>query len=121
MDTKQQPEALRLAEMLTADEWPGNVTIVSYARECVAELLRQHSENETLRAGYAAARLEIESLRSQAPQQAAQANSELEDAARYRLLRRGQHWSVIDGIGNDLRAEALDAAVDAKRKQGEKQ
>lgn len=43
-----------------------------------------------------------------------------EDAARYRLLRRGQHWSVIDGIGNDLRAEALDAAVDASRKQGEK-
>ena len=41
-----------------------------------------------------------------------------EDAARYRLLRRGQHWSVIDGIGNDLRAEALDAAVDAARKQG---
>ena len=35
------------------------------------------------------------------------------DAARYRLLRRGQHWSVIDGIGNELRAEALDAAVDA--------
>ena len=41
-----------------------------------------------------------------------------EDAARYRLLRRGQHWSVIDGIGNDLRAEALDAAVDAARQGG---
>ena len=42
------------------------------------------------------------------------ADSVLEDAARYRLLRRGQHWSVIDGIGDDLlRAEALDAAVDA--------
>lgn len=43
------------------------------------------------------------------------------DAARYRLVRRGQHWSVIDGIGNDLRAEALDAAVDAARiaKEGE--
>lgn len=40
---KQQPEALRLAEMLTADEWPGSVTLVSYARECVAELLRQHA------------------------------------------------------------------------------
>ena len=26
---------------------------------------------------------------------------------------------MIDGIGNDLRAEALDAAVDAARKQGE--
>ena len=47
------------------------------------------------------------------------ADSVLEDAARYRLLRRGRHWSVIDGIGNDLlRAEALDAAVDAARKQG---
>ena len=61
---KQQPEALRLAEMLTADEWPGNVTLVSYAQECVAELLRQHAENETVRAGYAAARLEIESLKA---------------------------------------------------------
>jgi hypothetical protein len=48
----------------------------------------------------------------------ATADSAQEDAARYRLLRRGQHWSVIDGIGNDLRAEALDAAVDAARKQG---
>ena len=63
--TPAQPEALRLAEMLTADEWPGSVTLVSYARECVAELLRQHAENETLRAGYAAARLEIESLKAQ--------------------------------------------------------
>jgi len=36
-----------------------------------------------------------------------------QDAARYRMVRRGQHWSVIDGIGDDLRAEALDAAVDA--------
>lgn len=35
------------------------------------------------------------------------------DAARYRSVRRGQHWSVIDGIGNNLRADDLDAAVDA--------
>jgi hypothetical protein len=34
------------------------------------------------------------------------------DAERYRLLRRGQHWSVIDGIGDTLRAEQLDAAID---------
>ena len=47
------------------------------------------------------------------------ADSVQEDAARYRLLRRGRHWSVIDGIGNDLlRGDALDAAVDAVRKQG---
>jgi hypothetical protein len=35
------------------------------------------------------------------------------DAGRYQLLRRGQQWSVIDGIGDVLRAERLDAAIDA--------
>lgn len=35
------------------------------------------------------------------------------DGERYRLLRRGQHWSVIDGIGNVLRGDDLDAAADA--------
>jgi len=39
------------------------------------------------------------------------------DAERYRLVRRGQHWSVINGIGDTLRAEALDAAIDAARKE----
>jgi len=34
------------------------------------------------------------------------------EAERYRALRRGQHWSVVDGIGDLLRAEALDDAVD---------
>jgi hypothetical protein len=33
-------------------------------------------------------------------------------ADRYLALRRGQHWSVVDGIGDLLRAEALDDAVD---------
>ncbi len=35
------------------------------------------------------------------------------DAERYRVLRRGQHWSVINGIGDTLRADELDAAIDA--------
>ena len=35
------------------------------------------------------------------------------DAQRYREVRRGQHWSITDGIGDVLRAEILDAAVDA--------
>ena len=35
------------------------------------------------------------------------------DAERYRLLRKGQHWSVIDGIGDTLSADVLDDAVDA--------
>lgn len=37
----------------------------------------------------------------------------MKDSARYRQVRRGQKWSVIDGIGNTLRAEELDAAIDA--------
>jgi hypothetical protein len=35
------------------------------------------------------------------------------DAEAYQLLRRGQHWSVIDGVGQTLRGEELDAAVAA--------
>lgn len=65
MTDKQQSDALRLVALLDAEEWPGSMTVVSYARECVAELLRQHGELETLRTGYAAARLEIESLKAQ--------------------------------------------------------
>lgn len=41
------------------------------------------------------------------------ASGVVEYAARYQLVRRGQHWSVVDGAGNDLRGEALDAAVDS--------
>jgi len=52
MTDKKQPEALRLAELLTADEWPGHMTLVSYARECAAELRRQYAELETLRASH---------------------------------------------------------------------
>ena len=35
------------------------------------------------------------------------------DAQRYRKLRRGQHWSVVNGIGDVLCGDDLDAAVDA--------
>lgn len=35
------------------------------------------------------------------------------DEQRYQLLRRGQHWSVIDGVGDILRGDDLDAAVDS--------
>jgi hypothetical protein len=35
------------------------------------------------------------------------------DAERYRKLRRGQHWSVVDGVGKTLRGVALDVALDA--------
>lgn len=35
------------------------------------------------------------------------------DAERYQMVRRGQRWSVINGIGDELKGEALDAAADA--------
>ena len=35
------------------------------------------------------------------------------NAERYQAVRRGQKWSVIDGIGNTLRGDDLDAAIDA--------
>jgi poly-D-alanine transfer protein DltD len=37
----------------------------------------------------------------------------VKDAARYRQLRRGQKFSIVNGIGDVLRAEELDTAVDA--------
>lgn len=35
------------------------------------------------------------------------------DAERYRELRRGMYWSVVDAIGDHLRDEALDGDIDA--------
>lgn len=56
---------------------------------------------------------EVTALRNVAMQQWADRSvCDKEDAARYRLLRRGQHWSVIDGIGDTLRGDVLDAAID---------
>jgi len=43
-------------------------------------------------------------------------SADAEDAARYRELRRGQKWSVVNGIGDTLRGEELDAAIDAAMK-----
>ena len=38
-----------------------------------------------------------------------------------RSRRRGQHWSAIDGIGDTLRADGLDNAIDAALAQIEKE
>lgn len=42
------------------------------------------------------------------------------NAARYELLRRGQHWSVVNGIGDHLRADELDAAIEQEDRAAEK-
>lgn len=62
--TTQQPEALRLANMLEKPGYGWHST----PAECAAELQRLQSENEQLRAGYDAARLEIASLRERVQQ-----------------------------------------------------
>ena len=70
--TTQQPEALRLANVCS------NLTRYSMdAHLIAAELLRQHAENGTLRTGYAAARLEIESLNAQLVERAKEHADEL--------------------------------------------
>lgn len=60
MSTTQQPEALRLADALERPGYGWHST----PEQCAAELRRLHAECEALRTGYAAARLEIESLRT---------------------------------------------------------
>lgn len=74
--TDKQPEALRLAAWLHAaahiypqlneDEPGGYASEVDQVMdEAAFELRRLHAENQALRAGYAAARLEVESLKAQ--------------------------------------------------------
>ena len=40
-------------------------------------------------------------------------SADARDAERYRMVRRGQYWSVVNGIGDHLRGEVLDARIDA--------
>lgn len=54
MTDKQQPEALRLAALMEKTGARG-----SLRDETASELRRLHAENETLRMGYAAARLAL--------------------------------------------------------------
>ena len=60
--TDKQPEALRLAD--TLDLAPENGIEPQTSEDAAAELRRLHTENTALQQGYAAARLEIESLQA---------------------------------------------------------
>jgi hypothetical protein len=65
MTNEQQPEPLRIAALLEKTGAQG-----SLRDEAASELLRQYAELETLRTGYAAARLEVESLKAQLAERA---------------------------------------------------
>jgi hypothetical protein len=64
MTYKRQSDMLRLAGI--ADDGPWTY-VIGVRKEIAAELRRQSAEIETLRTGYEAARLEIESLRAAQP------------------------------------------------------
>ena len=138
--TDKQPEALRLADELEEPlhDFPEPTTLEA---EAAAELRRLHAENETLRAklrtyedlgdagsdvqllrmGYAAARLEIESLRAQGAQPA---GAQVETAygatefgwTDWRNLQDGDKRLkalVVSLFGNDHQAFAdLEALID---------
>ena len=85
MDTKQ-PNALRLADALgRAPKWQ--------QLQAAAKLRRQHAEIDTLRTGYNAARLEIESLQARVQEH----------------VRSGKDWA--------MRAEALERTITTLRAQ----
>ena len=62
MTDNTQPDALRLAGLL--ERAPEDGVEPQTAEDAAAGLRRLHAENESLQAGYAAARLEIESLQA---------------------------------------------------------
>ena len=70
--TDKQPEALELASVAETADLAGyptakkaNAYCLCLLEDCAQMIRRLHAENETLRSGYAAARLEIESLKAQ--------------------------------------------------------
>ena len=66
MTYTKYPEALRLAALYDADAGPSGLARNALAAASAAELRRLHAENATLKAGYDAARLEIDHLRGAA-------------------------------------------------------
>lgn len=99
-----QPEALRLAAWLNEGAW--HQMRLGDVEAAGRELRRLHS-------ALAAAEARNATLTREAHENKYRAREFERQAERYRELRRGQDWSVIDGIGDTLRAEALDEAIDA--------
>ncbi len=46
--TEKQPEALRLADLYEAEQWPGNMSLAKWGESAAAELRRQHEVIQTL-------------------------------------------------------------------------
>ena len=114
MDTKQ-PNALRLAELHAncALAWTEGSEPHRLRAETASELRRQHAEIDTLRTGYNAARLEIESLQTRI-QELGQMARECSDRKVVQLesalamhVRSGKDWA--------MRVEALERTITTLR------
>jgi len=145
MTDKQQPEALELASVAESADLVGyptakkaNAYYLCLLEDCAQMIRKLHAENESLRAklktyedlgeaadnmqllrmGYAAARLEIESLRSQAPQPSPAAQVDALDAARWHWLAGylvGPRTDLDDEIVASETVNDLRKLVDAAR------
>ena len=104
VDFQYGPDAPPFAEDWTALTQHAEA---QHAIDCMdAEIARLTAERDAALAATEAFRVSL--AYSETERDAA-----LADARRYRNLRRGQKWSVIDGGGDILRADALDATIDA--------
>ena len=112
MTDKQQPEALRLANALEYCD-------ASVARQAINELRLLHAELEALRAGYAAARLDIETLKAQlAAQQPGVAYAALPEPITYQIaaLKACEHGDALVGWRVEPSRQSFDASMRPKRK-----
>ncbi|GAB2531387.1 hypothetical protein [Simplicispira piscis] len=130
MTDKRQPDALHLADIADDGAW---TFVIEVRKEIAVELRRQYAEIETLRTGYEAARLEIESLKAQlkehadeltvaymcgasrekelAALQTGAAYASLPDMDDTLWLAIGQHRRAITTVETSAAAKAVDAAV----------
>ena len=105
MTDKRQSDALRLADELedSLESHDGSSLTArcqGIADDAAAELRSQHAELETLRAGYAAARLDIETLKAQlAAQQPGVAYAALPEPITYQIavLKACEHGDALVG------------------------
>ena len=106
MTDKQQSDALELASVAESADLAGyptakkaNAYCLCLLEDCAQMIRRLHAENETLRAGYAAARLEIESLKSQLAEHAShgQAPAQAASSAVLKAIREANMQLVRTG------------------------
>lgn len=114
--TEQQiAEWEKLSDAATPGPWGRAGTEVTAKSIGYASVCDTETDNDKMcenAAFIAASREAIPALIADLREARAKLAEAEKDAQRYSQVRRGQHWSVVDGIGNLLLGESLDAAID---------